>query len=470
MTLGLALMSAGCGDIRPTVEAELPPPPQELLQQGSIAAPEVEGLWLRGGTSGRLTMILRFTQPMDTDSVESSLRLLRAGRRVFGPDDGEALAREGRAVWDPLGRELTATFAPAGTSAVVLTIAPSALDAEGRPLDGTTGPRPETDPASFHRLADDGFAGPASYVSLPYYPAGTADLADRPSFLQHDARPRLRCALPGSTAVTSAADLGVWDGETPLTCRLADFRRAPARPMVVERLEPRAWRPDAVPTAELQPEAGSPVSTSVAFGRDGSVPIRVDWVVDGLLGGNGLRIRGLTLDEAADLDGLILWSPSRDTLLLPVTGHTAPDILWVTETLATGAARTLSSLEIGDPTQAWAADELVGHRFTWDTLDVRIAGNAGAKLRFEQVVSCTPCDPYTVRTRLAALFVPGSPVRLASPWLRISSETPPPSGLYTLRFSGGLDREGLPLYDERRDGDETSGRVDDRIDYTLRVE
>src|SRR5690606_36484504 len=107
----------------------------------------------------------------------------------------------------------------------------------------------------------------------------------------------------------------------------------------------------------------------------------------------------------------------------------------------------LSSLEIGDPTQAWAADELVGHRFTWDTLDVRIAGNAGAKLRFEQVVSCTPCDPYTVRTLLAALFVPGAPVRLASPWLRISSETPPPSGLYTLRFSGGLDREGLPLYD-----------------------
>lgn len=466
---GLAAALVACGEARPRLEPAPQSPPADQLVRGSTTLPSVDGIWMRGGAGDDLELILRFSQPMDTRSVEAGLRVVRAAGTVWGSGDGEALSPSVRPVWDVVGRELTARYASAGTTAVVVTLPATLIDLDGRGLDGTVDARPGIDPASYHRLADDGFAAPSSYVSLPYYPAGTLALADRPVLLLSNARPRLQCAPPGSRAVTGTTDLGLWDGREPVACRLQDLRDAPERPGIFERRDPAVWHPEHVPSARLIPGAGSPVSAAAAWGPDGSLPIRSDWVVDALIGENGLRVRNLALAADADLEGLHLWSPNRRDLLIPVTGHTVPDILWVAATLAGGLAvrDPENTRSVIDATRAWGRDAMVGHNFRWDTLVLRIIASGGSRLEFESVVPCTDCTPYSVETRLAALFVPGAPLALASPWLQFRPTTPLTGGEVVLAIDGGRDRDGLPLYDGQRDGDEETGIPDDRVTYRL---
>jgi hypothetical protein len=238
---------------------------------------------------------------------------------------------------------------------------------------------------------------------------------------------------------------------------------------VVERLDPAVWLPAEVPAARLLPEAGSAVSATVAWGPTGSVPVRPSWVVDGLVGNHGLRVRDLALNAESDLAGLHLWSPNRRDLLVPVTGFTAPNLLWAARVLVEGSAvrSTENPQVVQDAARAWGRDALVGHNFIWDVFNLRIVASGGARLSFDSVVACTSCDPYRVETRLAALFVAGSPVMLASPWLHYTPAAPLSGGPVTLEIAGGRDRDGLPLYDGQRDGDEEAGTPDDRVTYLL---
>lgn len=465
----LAATLGACGETHPRLEPVPQAPPADVLVHGTTTLPSVDGIWLRGGSSDQLELILRFSQPMDTRSVEAGLRVLQATATIWGPNDGEPLEQAGRGKWDPSGREFTVSYGSAGTTAVVVALPATATDLDGRGLDGTVAARPGIDPASYHRLADDGFAAPSSYVSLPYYPGGTAGLDDRPLLLLNDARPRLQCAPPGSRVVTESTDLGLWDGETPIVCRLLDMRSAPARPGVVERLDPAVWHPEQVPFARLLPSAGSPVSAAAAWGPTGSLPLRPSWTVDGLVGNHGLRVRDLALHDDSDLTGLYLWSPNRRDLLVPVTGFTTPNLLWVAKTLAEGTAvrSTDNSQVVRDATRAWGRDALVGHNFIWDVFNLRIVASGGAHLMLDSVVPCTSCGSYRIETRLAALFVGGSPVMLASPWLHYTPVAPMTGGAVTLEVDGGHDRDGLALYDGQRDGDEESGVPDDRVTYSL---
>lgn len=468
LVLGAMGLIAACAPA--ALEPPDPTPPDGLRQRQAIQLPEVDGIWLSGGHEEPLLLIVRFTQAMDTRSVEQGLRLLAADDIVRGPGDGAAIEPAEAPQWGSDDRELLLRYpaVPEGRAAI-LTLSENVTGRNGLRLDGATAGHPGQDPVSYHRRDDDGFAAPASYVSLPYFPAGSAALDSHPPFQLHDQRPGVECRPPLGDMPVTRGSLGRWDGQAAIRCRMLDRRWSPNRPGQTLRHEPRLWNPAAPPQARFIDGAGRAVSGTVDFGSALVLPARDSWRVDSLIGDIGLRLEDAAWEASGSSDDLWLIPDDRVGPVWAITGVTAPNIIWIDPVIWTGDG-TSAGVLLRDAAGTWSRNELVGHRFEWDVLAARIVANRGAELTLETPQNCTPCRDYRIVTRLDTIFGRGSRVRIGSPAIHVSPTSGLAPGEWRLELSGGRDLRGFRQTNGLRNGDEVRGVVNNTVEFRLEIE
>lgn len=472
----LVTVGAGCADFPLPGDGDAPP--ETLLAREEITMPEVEGVWLAGGNSEAATMriVLRFSQPMERASVESAISVVHALRRVRGPGDGTAIEGIGNFEWSLDDREVLFEAASPGDRIVFVTLAESAVGRNGRHLDGTAPPRPTTDPLSYHRIEDDGYRAPASYVSLPYYPTGSEGLGSHPSLRLHNQRPGVACALPDGEPV-AAGMLGEAAVARPaVACRLHDRRSVPDRtPRVYERMTPRAWDPAALPEAAFATtDASRTVSATVELGAAGGMPAREGWTVAETVGETGLRLTGLSVTAGVSTAELYVAPPGEPEPLWPVTGVTPPDLLWIDDVLyAVTNLEGGGTQDIDDESAAWVADEFAGQQFVNSKSpgsNAQIVGNSATRLELAASAQCLQGCDYRIETRVAERYPAGAELRLVSSQFEVVPAGDLAAGDWILKVQGGRDLWGSAQTDGIRDGDETEGgRPDDVVELDLTI-
>lgn len=471
--IAVALGLAACTEPTSVFDVDVPELPASTFRRSRPVRPEILGVWLSGGRSQSLGVIVRFSEPMDRDSVAARLAVVATTTTVTAAGQGTLLEPEGALEWNPTATEFLAFF-PAldDERIVVVTFAAGVVSQSQIALDGTSGPRPGTDANSYHRFEDDGFSGPSTYISLPYYTGDGRGLESHPTFLQHDMRPGIRCEhLSGIGGEVTGGALGAYQGE-PINCRLWDRRRVLQRNGVPLRTAPRAWDPVALPQAlfvRTLPGADSEtIGAELRLGRRGDLDPRAFWTVAETVGNNGLQLQDLVLAADADFSDWYLAPADAVEPLWPVTGITPPDIVWIHPILATGTGSgdvTITDID----GRAWVANEFAGQRFFngFDTT-VRIRSNRANQLELEAVASCPPC-PYQILADIKRRYGVGARVRVVSSSFTLAPVEPLAAGDWELHLSDGRDLWGLAQVDGVRDGDEVLGVPDQVVTFTLTV-
>jgi len=458
-----ALFASACGDLPGDISAR-EPVPASLLERAESQRPEVLSVAMSGGGDVPLNVVVRFSNPMATTSVEAGLQVLAAEALAAGAVMGVPLEPAGPPSWSPDTREVFLQIEAPDATPVVVRMRPGIEDRQGRVLDGQSAPNTVTDAGSFHRVETDGFAGPATYVSLPFYVGGTAQLPSNPTLPMAQQRPGLGCRAPGASKPVSTGTVAT-DARGTLVCPLRDQRQFLRRSGVRERKHPRAWDPTRPPQAEYVANQNI-VEPRIRLGERGLFPPRASWRISNFRGDTGVRLQGIDVTAPSAVDGVFVAPVGAAEPLWPVTGVAPPDTVWVDPVLHRSGDRTGNGIEqIRDDTGAWLADEFVGQQMVNEIGSRLIVSNTGTLLRLAGPLSCTPCS-YTIRTRFVGRYEIGGALRLvADRWYLDAGQTL--SGDVSFTLGPGVDLHGVVATDRLRDGDEAAGIPDDTI--TLQV-
>ncbi len=447
--------------------------PESLLVRPRTVRPQVEGVWIARSDIDDVSVVIRFTEPMDEASVEAALAVASPDDIVRAFPDSGILELDAAPTWDSESREMFLLAKNAGATVVVV-IDRTAIAQNGLELDGAVPPGANFDPLSYHRTEDDGFNAPATYISMPYYRNGSDSLPGHPSFLLRESRPGIHCWTDtiGSAPVTQGA-LGTIRSGT-ITCGLLDSRSAPDRTdrdgdVVLERIAQRAWKPEFVPTARMfDGEATRVVETH--FGKDAGFPSAKLWTVINPVGETGLRISGLGLSGDESTDGLFIAPANDPEPLWPVTGFTAPDIIWTNPVLVDDLAGLGSGQIEVNPGAAWLENEFAGQiyrRLTPTVLEQRIVSNRASNMQLVNDGDCGPCT-FEIATDIGERYAAGDRIRIVSPFFQVPV-TGVPGGDWTLSLRDGRDLHGLLQTDRIRDGDEINFVPDDTVQFQLQI-
>ena len=446
------------------------PPPSDVLARERAARPEVVSLSLSPSPTGAIDVILRFSQPMNRNSVETAMSVVAAASTIRSGADGTPLTPLASYSWRGDDREVLFQVENPQLP-LVLTIEIGALGKNGLELDGAAAIHPSAEIGTYHRYEDDGFSGPATYVSLPFYPGGSAQLETHPQFLLSNYRPRLVCFDMQFEDPVSSGNLGTWSEGAFIDCMLHDVSFVPERSGVVERREVRLWDPGHMPTATFR-SGDREVAATLALGSTAIAPApnnRIFTIVDDVQ----LTLTDFQTQDGTDLQGLYLVPADRSSPKFVVTDTLAPNRLILGSVLHSGVGSqdAEDNFVFNDANgQAWIADEFLGQilRRDFDNATASIAGNAANSLALNSEFACADCT-YEIRASIGGRFSPGSNVRLTSDRFTVRPVETLTSGEWRLHIDGGQDLLGMALTDGERDGDEVGGRVDDEIVFTLTV-
>lgn len=449
-------------------------PPAAALRPERPARPAVVSVSLSPNQDGAIDVVVRFSEPMRRNSVETALAVVSAEKTIFSASDGLILPVLDNFSWRSDNREVA--FKVSGTNLpVVLTLAPTALGENDLALDGQVPLVEYADVGSYHRFEDDGFSGAVTYVSLPFYPSGTTTLVSHPPFLLSNQRPRLVCNdLQFATPVFSGS-LGTLAADQSIACALFDASFAPERSGNVERREKRLFHPGHLPTAIFSNAASQTVAGIVGLGSGGDLPIAASLTVLGIFSRTQLSLVGLALSGNENTNHAYLLPAMATGPAIPLTGVTAPDKLNLAAILhqSTASENPQNNFELADlQGQAWLADEFAGQIFArvggGPVSETTILSNTASNITLGQIVACGGCN-YQIRTDVGGRYSVGTAVRLTSDQIRIRPQTPLAAGTWKLTIAGGRDLLGLAISDGERDGDEVNGIPDDTLVFSVNV-
>lgn len=438
--------------------------------------PQVTNLAISPLKEGEIFLfVLTFSMPMDRESVENALSLRRATEPVLTGREGNPipLKRE-EFQWNEELTELAFSVAITGSDPVILVLTPECRGKNRKPLDGTGGPLSGYDPRGFHRLEEDGFSGPSTYISLPFFPQGSTALTGHPSYLLSQSRPLLACYPQGSRSLSpvTGGDLGFFPtSRIEIPCTLWDRRLIPENSMGYYRRSLRSWDPDALPQGEFLSQGGTiPAETRVGYG------VRLTSSHAKVLayeGPTALRWQG-TIEKIEEDTGTLYLAPAFEPEpLFPVTSFSENLLLFspVRYTISPVFSRPLERKMV-DPEGTFLSGELLG-----DTLKVGSDPNYRGKIvahTASEIIadSITPCGfecGISIELDITAHFAIGEGARIVSPDLTFIPKEDLPSGTWSLRVSGGKDLFGIPRTDGIRNGDEALGIPDDDQVFTFTV-
>jgi hypothetical protein len=417
--------------------------------------------------------VLTFSMPMDRESVEENLFLRRATEPVVKGTEGETIPLPRDSFqWNADATELSFSVNFTGSDPLVLVLTPNARAQNGKPLDGTTGPPDRFDPHSYHRIEEDGFSGPSTYISLPFFPGGSTTLSGQSSFLLSQSRPILACYPNGdrSQVPVTEGDLGSFSSSRPeILCTLWDQRELPEIPGSSYRKSFRAWDPEDLPRGTFLSKGGTiPAETHPGYRI---IPSSLKVTILALESPISLRWQGTIQKAQEDFGSLFLAPATAPEPLYPITGFTENLLLF--SPLRYLFHRALSrplERKILVPEGTFLLSELVGDllRVSSDPDYIgRIVANSASEIVANSITPCGFECEISIELDITAHFRIGEQARLVSPELTFSPREELEGGSWTLRVEGGRDLFGIPRTDRIRDGDEVRGVPDDDQIFTF---
>lgn len=467
-----ALLSGGCSLPSPS---ETPLSPPRLVSSPPLGYPGVENLAIGVLPGDTFIFVLSFSMPMEMTSVSSALTVRRATEPVTTGMEGNALPLPPTALkWNATETEVSFSLQLREPTPIVVVLTPLAHSKSGMPLDGNQGVAESYTPQSYHRIEEDGFSGPSTYISLPFYPQGSAALSSHPSYLLSQSRPILTCYPQGNTQVTPVTEgsLGAFLTSKPqIFCTLLDRRFPSQRAGGFERITPRAWDPEQLPEAEFKKNGQTiPGTTSLGHRITVSTPKVKIMAIENSL---ALRWQG-TIESAEGSRGEFYLAPARaPEPLLPIVSFSQNLLIFAS--LRYRFPRVFSRpgdtrLTITEAT--FLSGEILGdilHIPTVSGYEGRIVAHEAGTIIADSPPPCGFECPLVINLDISRHYSVGDEGRIVSPDLTFTPKEPLAPGLWTLRIRGGKDLFGLARTDGIRDGNEGVGIPDDDQVFTLMI-
>jgi hypothetical protein len=402
---------------------------------------------------------------MDTTSVVENLRLLESPWLVTKGNEGRPIPlTEAIYRWNPDFTTLEIVTPLSTTLPVVMVISPKAKGKNGKPIDGTVGGEPPEE--GYHRLEEDGFSGPSTYISLPFFPEGNQALFTHPTFLTHNSRPTLAC-YPDEGAQSEPISTGTLvSHQGDVLCILKDRRIFPSH--LPLRKTPIGINPHLPFTIQYS----NGITTVKGIGKPGregllpAKPVTVLTVEDP----NRLTFIGFTPPPILPGEGYLM--KDNPDKLFPIEGVSGNTLLLKETLLLSQGESSQGSTIVTDLYGTFLYGEFTGDLFYLQNnplIQGEILGNTASRIFLPFINLCLPSCSYGIALKISRHLKPDDTVWILTPYLRIAPQHPLTPGTWFLSIEGGGDQFYNRRTDGFRDGDEILSIPDDTQVFTVIV-